>query len=101
MGNPSSEEGLAVRSGREAEPAGDTLSYIREGRPNANGSGGQAWGKGHNRHLFAGVIGAAPGGIVAVIRSEHDEIVGTQRGDQFGQPLVKGFKGLRIARDVA
>src|SRR5690606_41095174 len=52
---------------------------------NANLSRRQAWGKEQDRHLFAGVIGAGPGRIVAMIGSEDQQIVVAQRGDHLGQ----------------
>ncbi len=58
----------------------------------------QAWGKDQDRHLFAGVVGAAPGRIVAVVGGEDQEIVGPQLGDQLGQAAIERLKRLRHSR---
>ena len=75
----------------QAQPCGDAFSYISEGGANANLSHGQGWGKDQDRHLFARVIGARPGRIIAVIGGEHQEVVVAQPGDQLGQPRVEEF----------
>ena len=84
-------------SGREAVPVGDAFSYIRKGMADAKGSCREAWGKDHDRYLFAGVVGAAPGRIVAVIGGEHHEVGGLEPADQFGKARIEGFERLREA----
>ena len=69
---------------------GDALADIREGRAGCQwfrpSSAGE---KAEDRHLLAGVVGAAPGRIVAVVGGEDQQIVRAQRGDQLGQAASK------------
>ena len=97
-----SEESSAVPAGREAEPVGDALADIGEGRANANRcAAAMARGEGQDRHLLAGVVGAAPGRVVAVVGGQDQQIVRAQRGDELGQPGVEGLERRGVAGDVA
>ena len=74
-----------MAAGGQAQPCGNCLTYISEGRANANLCWRQGWGKSQYRHLFASVIGARPGGVVAVIGRQDQQIVVAELGDDFGQ----------------
>src|SRR5687768_10982761 len=57
--------------------------------------------KSHDRNVFAGVVGALVGGIVAVIGGEDDQVAGPEQGDELGQAAVEFFQAIRIAGGVA
>ncbi len=52
----------------------DAGPYIRETTALAHGSGRKVRSEGENRHLLAGMVSAAPGGIIAMIGGHDDEI---------------------------
>ena len=55
----------------------------------------------HERHFLAGVIGAAPGRVVAVIGGDDDEVVLVDPREEAGEPRVELDQRLRVAGDVA
>src|SRR6056297_301686 len=59
-------------------------------------------GPGHqDRHAFAGVVAADPGGIIAMIGGDHHQIVKAQTLQQLGQFGVEPYKCACIARHIA
>ena len=73
---------------------------VRECRPTSYAPGCSR-AKGHNGDLFAGVVGAAPSGIAAVIRRYDGEIIRLQRLFERRNALVKLFERARLAGGVA
>ena len=53
---------------------GDALADIGEGLAPADRAGPEAGAEGQDRDLLAGVVGAAPGRVVAVVGGQHGEI---------------------------
>ena len=54
-----------------------------------------------NGHAFAGVIGTAPGGVIAVIGGEDDEVVGADFRKKRSQPNIEFLQRPRIPGHVA
>src|SRR4051794_10352468 len=50
-------------------------AHIGEALSNTDASRADIWSECQDRHLLAGVIGAAPGRIAAMVRGDDDEIV--------------------------
>ena len=80
---------------------GDAFSYIREGLPESNRPGREGWGKDEDGHLLAGVVGAAPGGVVAVVGGEDEKVVGPELRDELREPIIELLQGVGIAWNVA
>ena len=53
------------------------------------------------RHAFAGMIGARPGGIAAVIGRNQQQVVIAHRAQDIGQEGVEIAQRLGIARHIA
>ena len=58
----------------QIEPLGDTLTYIREALTAAERLRGEAGAEAENRDMFAGMIGALPCRVIAVIGGEDDKV---------------------------
>lgn len=67
----------------------------------ADGAAPDAGPKDENRHMLAGVIGAAPCRIIAMIGGDDGEIAWPQFREEFGQPCIKCLKAMRIAGHIA
>ena len=80
--------------------AGDGLADVSEGFAAANGAGLHALGIGENRYAFTGVVGAFPGGIVAMIGGEHQKVALSQRFEDAGQHRIIVFQRLAIADGI-
>ena len=80
---------------------GDGLADVGEGRALAYRARRNARPEGENGDDFAGVIGARPGGIAAVIGGEDNEVAGHQCSLQFGYAFVERFQRGGIARHIA
>src|SRR3954468_13548840 len=73
----------------------------RKTGPQAGTAARQAGAESNDGNMLAGVIGAVPGRIVAMIGGDDDKITGSQPRGQIGQPGVETLKRGRITRDVA
>ena len=90
-----------MRARLEPQPMGYAFSYIRKAGPNANGARTEGWGKQQNRHLFARVVGAAPGRVVAMVGGQHQEIVLLDCRDKLRQTAIESHQRLGITRNIA
>jgi hypothetical protein len=86
-GTPSSSATVAPTSAK--------LSRVGIGRGTTPGPGDE------QQAVLAGVVGAVPGGVVAVVADQHEHVVGAQRGAQLGQARVERGQRRRVAVRVA
>jgi len=67
----------------------------------ATAKAGSATARHHNRHTFAGMFGAGPGGIIAVIGGEQRHITRLQPRQKAAHAGIEPFQRAGIARHVA
>ena len=85
----------------QAKPTSDALADIGKSIACANRMGSEAGAKAKDWDVFAGVLGATPSGIIAVIGGENDEVAGLEFRFKFRQAAVKGFKAGRVSYNIA
>src|SRR5262245_18485211 len=86
---------------RNAEMAGDCPADVGKTGAPAKASRRCARRKGEDRHAFAGVVGAAPCRVIAVIGGENEKIALAQIGEKLRQSTVKALKGRGVTLNVA
>src|SRR5260221_8935575 len=95
------EKGFAMRQPGDAEVLRQGLADIREAVAAAERAWRDAGSEGEHRDVLAGMIGAAPTRIAAVIGTDDRDVAWPQRGAEHRQPGVEGGKCGGIAPDVA
>jgi len=71
----------------------DALADIRESFAPAEGRRSEARTEREDRDMLAGVVGARPGRVIAVVSRQHRYIAGSEHRFQFGNAPVKRFQG--------
>ena len=94
-------QSFPMRERRKAEMAGDRLSHVGECRAAAEVARRDVRAEPKHRHLLAGVVGARPGRIAAVIGGDIARSPAAAARDKFRQPRVERFERRRIAGHVA
>ena len=92
---------MAVPAGRELQMRADRLADVGEGRPYPRVASGDARTECQHRHALARMLGAAPGGVVAMVGGDDGQISGFQQRRQFRQASVEMLERRGIARHVA
>ena len=77
------------------------LADIGEGFAPPDPAGFHVWAEGQDRDGLAGMVGALPGRIAAVIGGDDRQIAGLQFRLEFGQPPIELFQRRGVARHVA
>jgi len=80
---------------------GDRLADIGEAAAIASLAGRDQRSESEHRNLFAGVVGAAPGGIGAVVAGNEEGVAVAQLRQRGGQPGIERPQRLGIARGIA
>jgi hypothetical protein len=62
------------RRRRQAQMSREACPYISERFAPADGAGFDAGAKDENGHILAGVVGAVPGWVIAMIGGDHADI---------------------------
>src|SRR5208282_6894064 len=76
-------------------------SNIGERFASADGAALDAGAKDENGHMLAGVVGAVPCWIIAMVGGNHGGIARPHHSEKLGQSCIKSLKAMRIARHIA
>lgn len=79
----------------------EARANVRERFAPADGAARDTWPKDEDGHMLAGVVGAAPGWIIAMIGGDDGGIARPRRGEEFGESGVECLKAMGIASNVA
>lgn len=97
-----SKHGDSTTKGGNAEPFGEGLAGVGEGFAEAEVfRTGEVLAEKEDGDLLAGVVGAGPGRVVAVVGGEAQEIAVAQFGQKLGQAGIEFFEGAAVADGVA
>ena len=76
------------------------MANVGEGAALAQRAGGETCAAYHDRHVFAGVLGAFPTGVAAVVGGEQQQVVVIEGGEQLRQAGIEVLQRGGVARYV-